>query len=158
MQATRTGLPVMRAMPLAFPGNALVRGFETQFLCGEALLVAPIVAPGGEVEVALPPGAWYDLNTRVRYAGRQVLRYRASLDQFPVFGREGHALPIGRAVQHTGEIDATNPLEQLWMFGAPANSLDGFTQARIEADGEGGFTLRAAPDLEVVRFEGASAP
>lgn len=157
VQATRTGLPVMRAMPLAFPGNALVRSFETQFLCGEALLVAPVVAPGGEVEVALPPGAWYDLNTRVRYAGRQVLRYRAPLDQFPVFGREGHALPLGRAVQHTGEIDAASPLEQLWLFGEPANSLDGFTQARIEADGEGGFTLRAAPGLEVVRF-GEQAP
>lgn len=152
VQATRTGLPVIRAMPLAFPGNPLTRCFETQFLCGEALLVAPIVAPGGEVDVALPPGAWYDLNTRVRYAGRQVLRYRAPLDQFPVFGREGHALPLGRAVQSTAEIDAANPLEQLWLFGKPANSLDGFTQARIEADGEGGFTLRTAPGLDVVRF------
>ena len=152
VQATRTGLPVMRAMPLAFPGNALTRRFETQFLCGEAILVAPIVAPGGEVEIALPPGAWYDLNTRVRYAGRQVLRYRAALDQFPAFGREGHALPLGRAVQHTGEIDAADPLDQLWVFGTPANSLDGFTQARIEADGDGGFTLRMSPGVEVVRF------
>jgi alpha-D-xyloside xylohydrolase len=152
VQATRTGLPVMRAMPLAFPGNALTQRFETQFLCGEALLVAPIVQPGGEVDIALPPGAWYDLNSRARFAGRQVIRYRAALDQFPVFGREGHALPLGRAVQHTGEIDAANPLEQLWVFGAPTNSLDGFTQARIEADGEGGFTLKTTPGIEVVRF------
>lgn len=154
VQATRTGLPVMRAMPLAFPGVALTRHADTQFLCGESILVAPIVAPGGEVEVALPPGAWYDLNTRVRHAGRQVLRYRAGLDQFPAFGREGHALPLGRAVQHTGEIDAANPLEQLWVFGTSANSLDGFTQARVEADGEGGFTLRTAPGVDVVTFGG----
>ena len=105
-QATRNGLPVMRAMPLAFPGNALVRDFETQFMCGDALLVAPILRDGGDVEIALPPGNWYDLNTRQRFAGRQVIRYRAKLDQFPVFGREGRALPLGRAVQHTGEIDA----------------------------------------------------
>ena len=157
VQATRTGLPVMRAMPLAFPDNALLRGFETQFLCGEALLVAPIVAPGGEVEVALPPGAWYDINSRTRYAGRQVLRYRATLDQFPVFGREGYALPLGRAVQHTGEIDATNPLEQLWVFGPPAQSLDGYLQAKIEADGDGGFTLRTAAGLEVQRFGDVTA-
>ncbi|HEY8242684.1 MAG: alpha-xylosidase [Vicinamibacteria bacterium] len=152
VQATRTGLPVMRAMPLAFPGNTLTQRFETQFLCGESVLVAPIVQPGGEVDIALPPGAWYDLNTRARYAGRQVIRYRAGLDQFPAFGREGHALPLGRAVQHTGEIDTTNPLEQLWVFGVPANSLDGFTQARIEADGDGGFTLKTSPGIEVVRF------
>ena len=152
VQATRTGMPVMRAMPFAFPGNALVKGFETQFLCGEALLVAPIVRPGGEVEVALPPGGWYDINTRTRHEGRQILRYRAALDQFPVFGREGYALPLGRAVQHTGEIDAASPLEHLWLFGAPAHSLDGFTQARIEADGDGGYTLRTAETLDVVRF------
>ena len=131
--ATTTGLPVMRAMPLAFPGNALVRDFETQFMCGDALLVAPIVREGGDVEIALPPGGWYDLNTRQRIAGRQVLRYRAKLDQFPVFAREGYALPLGRAVQHTGEIDAAHPLELLWVFGKPAAALAGFAQARIDA-------------------------
>ena len=151
-QASRTGLPVMRAMPLAFPGNALTREFDTQFMCGEALLVAPIVQPGGDVEIALPPGAWYDLNTRQRYAGRQVLRYKAKLDHFPVFGREGYALPLGRAVQHTGEIDSARPLESLWVFGKPAHSLDGFTQARIDADGEGGFTLRATGGFDVQVF------
>ena len=57
-EAVRTGLPVMRAMPLAFPGQSLLRNYETQFLCGEALLVAPVLQPGGEVEIALPPGAW----------------------------------------------------------------------------------------------------
>jgi alpha-D-xyloside xylohydrolase len=156
-QATRTGLPVMRAMPLAFPGNPLTRGFETQFMCGDVLLVAPIVRAGGEVEVALPPGAWYDLNTRQRFAGRQVLRYKAALDQFPVFGREGYALPLGRAVQHTGEIDAANPLEMLWVFGKPVESMDGFAQAKIEADGEGGFLLRAASTLNVQVFGDSAA-
>jgi alpha-D-xyloside xylohydrolase len=151
-QASRTGLPVMRAMPLAFPNQALTRTFDTQFMCGEALLVAPIVQPGGEVDVALPPGAWYDLNTRQRYAGRQVLRYKAKLDQFPVFGREGYAVPLGRAVQHTGEIDAARPLEMLWVFGQPAHSLDGFTQARIDADGDGGFVLRATGGFDVQVF------
>ncbi|HTI45055.1 MAG TPA: TIM-barrel domain-containing protein [Casimicrobiaceae bacterium] len=155
-QASRTGLPVTRAMALAFPASALTRDFDTQFMCGEALLVAPIVQPGGEVDIALPPGAWYDLNTRQRYAGRQVLRYKAKLDQFPVFGREGYALPLGRAVQHTGEIDAAKPLESLWVFGPPAHSLDGFTQTRIDADGEGGFTLRAAGAFDVQVFGSAA--
>ncbi|HEY5861615.1 MAG TPA: TIM-barrel domain-containing protein [Casimicrobiaceae bacterium] len=151
-QATQTGLPVMRAMPLAFPGNALVRRYETQFMCGDTLLVAPIVQAGGEVEIALPPGAWYDLNTRRRFAGRQVLRYRAKLEQFPVFGREGSALPLGRAVQHTGEIDAAAPLELLWVFGPPEHALDGFAQATIETAGEGRFGVLAASSVKVDVF------
>jgi len=150
--ATRTGLPVMRAMPLAFPGNALVRGYETQFMCGDALLVAPIVAPGGEVEVALPPGAWYDLNSRQRFPGLRVLRYRAALDQFPVFGREGHALPLGPAVQHTGEIDRDRPLDGLWVFGAPKETLAGFVQVSIGAAADGAMVIEAVPGLAVDRF------
>ena len=128
-QSTRNGMPVMRAMPLVFPNNPLVRDFEMQFMCGDALLVAPIVQPGGEVEIALPPGGWFDLNTRRRFAGRQVLRYRAKLDQFPVFGREGYVLPLGRSVQHTGEIDAVTPIDALWVFGASTPTPDGFGQA-----------------------------
>ncbi|MCC7217584.1 MAG: glycoside hydrolase family 31 protein [Burkholderiales bacterium] len=145
--ATATGLPVMRAMPLAFPGNSLVRAFDTQFMCGDALLVAPIVREGGDVEIALPPGGWFDLNTRQRIAGRQVVRYKAKLDQFPVFAREGYALPLGRAVQHTGEIDAARPVDILWVFGPPAAELAGFAQARVDAVGGGAFSVRVAPGV-----------
>jgi alpha-D-xyloside xylohydrolase len=156
-QATETGLPVMRAMPLAFPGNALVARHETQFMCGEALLVAPIVHAGGDVEIALPPGAWYDLNTRRRFAGRQLLRYRAKLEQFPVFGREGHALPLGRAVQHTGEIDAAAPIEHLWVFGAPQVPLAGFGQLEIASIDGGGHVVRVAGGVDVDVFGDAGA-
>jgi alpha-D-xyloside xylohydrolase len=138
----------MRAMPLAFPGNPLLRDYETQFMCGDALLIAPIVSEGGEVEVALPPGHWFDLNTRQRLPGRQVLRYRAKLDQFPVFAREGHALPLGRAVQHTGEIDAARPLELLWVFGRPITALEGFAQVRIDDQGGGAFAIHAMPGVK----------
>jgi alpha-D-xyloside xylohydrolase len=148
--ASETGLPVMRAMPLAFPTNALTRGFETQFMCGDALLVAPIVAPGGEVDVALPPGAWYDFGTRQRLAGRQVVRYRATLDRFPVFGREGCGLPLGPVVQSTREIDPQAPLAALWLFGKPAQTLDGFEQAKITLrEGEALVTARAGVAVEV---------
>src|SRR5438445_5513918 len=148
-QATTTGMPVMRAMPLAFPGVALTRGYETQFMCGDALLIAPIVSPGGEVEVALPSGAWYDLATRQRLAGRQVIRYRAPLDRFPVFGREGYALPLGPVVQHTGEIDVSRPLNALWVFGKPTHTMEVVPQVRIRvADGPAAVAAAAAVKLE----------
>ncbi|MEP7208842.1 MAG: TIM-barrel domain-containing protein [Casimicrobiaceae bacterium] len=153
--ATRTGLPVMRAMPLAYPGNALVRNYETQFLCGESLLVAPIVRAGGDVEIALPPGGWFDLNSRQRIPGQRVLRYRATADQFPIFGREGHALPLGKAVQHTGEIDASRPLASVWLFGVPTHPLAGFTQARISAEAET-MKIAVARDVKVERFGDAT--
>jgi alpha-D-xyloside xylohydrolase len=153
--AVACGLPVMRAMPLAFPGNALTRGYETQFMCGEALLVAPIIAAGGEVDVALPPGAWYDIAARQRLAGRQVIRYRATLDRFPVFGREGYVLPLGPIVQHTGEIDVARPLDALYVFGKPTLPLAGFAQVDI-ALGEGQATVTADAGVKVEVFGNAA--
>jgi alpha-D-xyloside xylohydrolase len=155
-QAAKSGLPVMRAMPLAFPNNALTRGYETQFMCGDALLVAPIVAPGGEVEVALPPGAWYDLASRQRLQGRQVIRYRATLEKFPVFGREGWALPLGPVVQSTREIDPAAPLAALYLFGKPAQALSGFAQAKI-ALADSVPSVAAAATVQVETFGDASA-
>jgi len=134
-----------------------VRNFETQFMCGDTLLVAPIVRAGGAVEIALPQGAWFDMNTRERSTGGQVLHYRAKLDQFPVFGREGYALPLGRAVQHTGEIDAANPLELLWLFGLPAQALDGFAQARIARGDDDVLHVNAEANVRVESWGSAAA-
>ena len=61
--------------------------------------------------------------------GRRCCAMRRGSTSFPVFGREGYALPLGRAVQHTGEINVDNPLELLWVFGKPAQPLDGYRQA-----------------------------
>jgi hypothetical protein len=85
-----------------------------------------------------------------------VLRYRAPLDQFPVFGREGYALPLGRAVQHTGEIDAERPLEQLWVFGKPSTPLD-LPQVRL-AVGAGGEPALAVRHGVQVQFFGDALP
>jgi alpha-D-xyloside xylohydrolase len=125
-------------------------------MCGDALLIAPIVMPGGEVEVALPPGAWFDLGSRQRLAGRQVIRYRAPLDKFPVFGREGYALPLGPIVQHTGEIDSARPLAALYLFGKPTQALEGFTQARIGLT-DGAAAVAAAGSVKVETFGDAAA-
>jgi alpha-D-xyloside xylohydrolase len=155
-EASATGLPVMRAMPLAFPRSPLTARYETQFMCGNALLVAPILQEGGEIEIALPDGAWHDLNSRQRLEGGRVIRYKAALDQFPAFGREGWVLPLGRAVQHTGEIDLERPLEQVWVFGKPAHPLDGFAQVRIAPDASGALAIHAAPGVRIEPFGDAA--
>ena len=119
-EAARCGLPLMRAMPLAFPRDRLARSFEGQYLFGEALLVAPIIRPGGSVEVYFPAGeAWYDLDSGERIEGGRTRIVTKAIDQLPVWGREGHLLCLGRAVQHTGEINRAAPVEEVRVFGMP---------------------------------------
>ncbi|MBL8521246.1 MAG: glycoside hydrolase family 31 protein [Betaproteobacteria bacterium] len=157
-QAARTGLPLMRAMPLACPNDRFARGFETQYLFGDALLVAPIFRPGGEVDVYFPTGeTWFDFFTGERMDGGQVKRVAKPIDQLPVYGRGGHALALGRAVQHTGEIDLANPVEELRLFGLPRQApvvLGGVLlfEARGREVNIGGVTshqCRATPGVEV---------
>jgi alpha-D-xyloside xylohydrolase len=124
LEAHRTGLPVMRAMAIAFPDERAAWAFEHQYLLGPSLLVAPVVEPGGRAQVYLPAGAWYDVTTGERREGPAVLDLTVSLDRSPVFGREGFMVPLGPSVQHTGEQGPAPHIEEVWAFGAPAHALE----------------------------------
>jgi alpha-D-xyloside xylohydrolase len=121
--AVRTGLPVQRSMAQAYPDDPDAHVWDTQYLLGPALLVAPVMQPGGETEVYLPKGdAWWDLSTGWRYEGGTRWTVRPGLDALPVFGREGHMLCLGPLAQHTGEINSARILEEVWMFGMPEHN------------------------------------
>lgn len=121
--AVRTGLPVQRSMAQSFPADAQARLWDTQYLLGPALLVAPVLQPGQDVEVYLPEGdAWWDLSTGWRYEGGTTLKMTVGLDRLPVFGREGHMLCLGPVVKHTSEFNSARLLDEVWMFGMPEHS------------------------------------
>ena len=121
--AVRTGLPVQRSMALAFPSDPLAQVWDTQYLLGPSLLVAPAVKPGTQVQVYLPEGdAWWDLNTGWRYEGGTTWTVEAGLDTLPLFGREGHMLCLGPVAQHSGDFNSARILDEVWMFGMPEHS------------------------------------
>lgn len=121
--AVRTGQPVQRSMGLAFPSDYVAQQWDTQYMLGPALLVAPVMQPGNKVQVYLPAGdAWWDLNTGWRYEGGTTWTVEAGLDTLPLFGREGHMLCLGPTVQHSGEFNSARILDEVWMFGMPEHS------------------------------------
>jgi len=125
LEAVRSGMPVMRAMPLAFPRDPIARGFELQYMLGDHLLVAPVLQPGGFVSIYLPEGVWYDYFSGEKVRGGQVLDLTMPLERIPVFVREGAVLVEGPSVQHTGELTADNRIETIRVFGMPdSHALD----------------------------------
>jgi alpha-D-xyloside xylohydrolase len=54
---------MMRAMVLEFPDDLTCRYLDMQYMLGEALLVAPIFNPNGDVACYLPHGTWQNLLT-----------------------------------------------------------------------------------------------
>lgn len=115
-EAHASGMPVMRAMVLVFPQDPLSWGYETQYMLGPALLVAPVLLPGGEVSLYLPQGGWYDLWTGERIQGPCRLELKMPLDRMPMYGREGQTLLLGPTGQHTAEIEPDAPVESI-LFG-----------------------------------------
>jgi alpha-D-xyloside xylohydrolase len=100
-EAERTGMPVMRAMPLAFPDEPEAWMVDTQYMLGSSLLVAPILLPGGRVRLYLPRGRWRDFTSGEFFEGGRLLALAYPLERFPVFARAGVEIPLGPVRQHT---------------------------------------------------------
>ena len=56
VEATKTGVPVMRAMVLEFTGDPACETLDRQYMLGDSLLVAPIFNSEGIAKYYLPEG------------------------------------------------------------------------------------------------------
>jgi alpha-D-xyloside xylohydrolase len=108
-QAHDTALPVMRAMPLAFPDDKLAWSFDMQFMLGDSLLIAPCVEPGGKVDVYLPKGDWIRFPCKTRTEGGQLLSFSLALNEMAVFVKSGFRLPLGPDILHTASLNLSSP-------------------------------------------------
>ncbi|GAA5125033.1 DUF4968 domain-containing protein [Luteolibacter yonseiensis] len=110
-QGTSQGIPMMRAMALEHSENPESWTKDRQYYFGDWLLVAPALATTAtEVSVWLPEGTWYDFfNPTVTHAGGQTITVKATLDQIPVFVKEGAIIPTGPEISHSDE----KPLDPL---------------------------------------------
>lgn len=124
-----TGAPIMRPLLMEFPDDAKLANCSSQWLLGTGLMVAPILAEGGQRTVYLPAGQWYEFERRATRAGPCEIEVTARLDEIPVYVRAGTILPLGPVVQHTSEMPG-GPLELQVYSGQDA----AFTL--VEDDGE----------------------
>ncbi len=113
-EACETGMPVIRALWLHYPGDAAAVARGDEYLYGRDILVAPVVEKGAASRsLYLPAGVWYDFWTRERMEGGREITRRVDLETIPVYVRAGAILPMGPVRQYTGEkVDA--PLT-LWV-------------------------------------------
>jgi alpha-D-xyloside xylohydrolase len=72
---------------------------------GPAFLVAPVTEyEARSRDVYLPAGSnWYDFHTGKRYEGGNTIKADAPLERMPLFVRAGAIVPMGPAIQYTGE-------------------------------------------------------
>ncbi len=118
-ESSETGLPVQRAMVLAFPQEKQSWAFENQFMFGNDFLVVPCFTPDDEVEFYLPKGEWvqFDIDNRLAakvLVGQQVYKQNLALDEMAVFVRKNARIPLCKLVQHSDEFNQKNIPSELW--------------------------------------------
>lgn len=95
VEATRTGVPVMRAMLLEFPDDPTAAYLDRQFMLGPDLLVAPVFSESGEAEYWLPAGEWVHLTSGEKRQGPAWFRETYDFKSLPLFVRPGALIPLG---------------------------------------------------------------
>lgn len=95
LEASATGVPVLRPMPLEFPDDPAAAYLDRQYLLGQDLLVAPVFTADGNVEFYLPAGTWTNYFTGETVAGPAWRRETHGFDSLPLYVRDGAVLPTG---------------------------------------------------------------
>lgn len=124
-QGARDGIPMMRAMALEHPDNPEAWSIDRQYYFGDWLLVAPALATTNtNVSVWLPGGTWYDFfDPNVSYQGGRTISVPATLDQIPVFVKEGAIIPSGPEISHADQ----KPLDPLTIDVYPGSTRTSYT-------------------------------
>ncbi len=108
-EAYDTGISLLRPLYYDFPEAAEAYDFKNEYLFGDNMLVAPIVAPVAAesglatTSIWLPPGAWIERYTAARLQGPAKTERSFDLQEIPVYVKAGAIIPMQPKMRHTGE-------------------------------------------------------
>jgi alpha-glucosidase (family GH31 glycosyl hydrolase) len=92
--AHKTGVPIMRSLAIAYPGDLSDVADSGEYMFGRDLLVAPVVTEDNNKTIALPGGTWTDLWTGRTIQGPVKFTKFVPLDTIPVYLKPGAIVPV----------------------------------------------------------------
>jgi alpha-D-xyloside xylohydrolase len=95
VEASRHGVPMLRAMFLEFPDDPTTANLDRQYMLGSSILVSPVFSADGRAGLYLPAGRWTHLITGVTVEGPRWMDDRYEVQSLPLFVRPGSVLPMG---------------------------------------------------------------
>ncbi len=84
----KTGAPIMQPLFFDYPADSAAYTVTDEWLLGDSLLAAPLLAAGTSRDVHLPPGTWYDV-ARGKIVHGDLHAYPTALGTLPLFVRMG---------------------------------------------------------------------
>jgi alpha-D-xyloside xylohydrolase len=102
---------IMRGLPMDYPADPLVRDLSDQWLFGPALMPCPVYEYRSRSRsVYFPEGLWYDFYSGVEVEGGVRLTVDAPYERIPLYVRAGSIIPVGPAIEWTGQDTCGNLL------------------------------------------------
>ncbi|MDD5733312.1 MAG: alpha-xylosidase [Bacteroidales bacterium] len=103
-ECTQTGLPMLRALLIAYPDDPVVWQIEDQYLFGSDMMVAPLFESGSERLVYLPVDRWVDYQSGRTY---EPGWHRIAAGQIPavILVKKGAVIPQVPVAQSTDKIE-----------------------------------------------------
>ena len=103
-QGHATGLPLIRALSLAWPSDAKAVMTEDEYMWGDHFLVAPVYENAATARsVYLPSAVWWDYWSNTLTEGGQSIQRAVDLETIPLYVCAGAIIPIGPVKQYTSE-------------------------------------------------------
>lgn len=155
-QASKKGIPVMRAMMLEFPEDPLCDHLDRQYMLGDALLVAPVFNAAGIASYYLPQGTWTNFLTGERISGGCWKKEQHGYLSVPLLARPNSIVATG-ARDDTTEYDYADEVTlQVFEWESGVRGVTGVYDARGEIDLE--VSLQRQGDTIEAAFESSGKP
>jgi alpha-glucosidase len=111
-----TGVPFLR--PLYWDSPEAIEAYvsKDEYLFGDSLLVAPIVAPRDKEtglatrSVWLPAGSWVEWSSGRVVDGPATITRHFAIDEIPVYVKGGAVIPMQQPVERAGQHPTADPL------------------------------------------------
>jgi alpha-glucosidase len=105
IEASTTGIPPLRPLVFDYPEEGSFTSNSSEFMFGDALLVAPVLQPGVRGRsLTLPKGVWYDYWSGKRLQGGDRIEVEAPLDRIPIFAKAGSIVPTQQVLQYSDQL------------------------------------------------------
>ena len=149
VEAHERGIPVMRAMLLEFPEDRTCSWLDRQYMLGPDLLVAPVLAEDGWVDVYVPEGTWRSYLDGGRVQGPGWVRQHHDATTLPLLVRPGAVVAVGSRSDRPDHDDTLAPTFEVFELDdglrRTARLLDGSGDERVVVEvSRDGDQLRAA--------------
>ncbi|MBA4493828.1 alpha-xylosidase [Paenactinomyces guangxiensis] len=95
IEASETGVPMMRSMVLEFNGDPACAYLDRQYMLGESLLVAPVFNEKGLAHYYLPEGKWTHLLTGEKADGGVWRKEHHDYLSLPLYVRPNSVIAMG---------------------------------------------------------------